>query len=76
MVRGNSREGCSDLLYMPKLECNLLGRDLQIQLGVGVIPQDGQMVAKVTILRESDESEIDSDLRAEEGKSGLLDIAQ
>lgn len=75
MVRGNSREGCSDLLYMPKLECNLLGRDLQIQLGVGVIPQDGQMVAKVTILRESDESEIDSDLQAEEGKSGLLDIA-
>lgn len=41
-----------------------------------MIPQDGQMVAKVTILRESDESEIDSDLRAEEGKSGLLDIAQ
>lgn len=74
MVRGNCREGCSDLLYVPKLECNLLGRDLQIQLGVGGIPQDGRMVAKVTILRESDESERDSDVWAEEGKSGLLDI--
>lgn len=74
MVRGNCREGCSDLLYMPKLECNWLGRDLQIQLGVGVIFQDGQMVAEVTVLRESDESERDSDVWAEEGKSGLLDI--
>lgn len=37
-VSENSREGYADLLYMPKLECNLLGRELQVPLGVGVIP--------------------------------------
>lgn len=43
VIRRNSRESWCDLLYMPMLECNLLGRDLQVQLGVGVIPR-GQMV--------------------------------
>lgn len=41
---------------MPKLECNLLGRDLQVQLGVGVIPKEGRMVAEVMVIRLEDES--------------------
>lgn len=56
VIRENSREGCSDLLYMPKLECNLLGRDLQVQLGVGVIPKEGRMVAEVMVIRLENES--------------------
>lgn len=31
IIRGNSKEEYYDLLYMSKLECNLLGRDLQIK---------------------------------------------
>lgn len=47
VIVGNSREGCCDVLFLPKLGCNLLGRDLQIQLGIRVVPQDGRMVARV-----------------------------
>lgn len=41
IIRGNSREGCSSILYMPKLNCNLLGRGIQTQLGIGVVPWEG-----------------------------------
>lgn len=74
VIKGNLREGYCNLLYMPRLGCNLLGRDLQVQLGVGVIPQEGRMVAKVMLMREEDESEIEGGVWAEEGNRGLLDI--
>lgn len=73
VIRRNSRESWCDLLYMPVLECSLLGRDLQVQLGVRVIPR-GQMVAEVMLMREEDESEIDGGVWAEGGGRGLLDV--
>lgn len=59
---------------MPNLDSNLLGRDLQVQLNIGVVPEEGQMVAKMLILKQDDERGIDSGVWAEGGGQGLLDI--
>lgn len=74
VIKGNSREGYCNLFYMPRLGCNLLGRDLQVQLGVGVILHEGRMVAEVMLMREENKSEIEGGVWAEEGNRGLLDI--
>ncbi|TRZ04846.1 hypothetical protein HGM15179_022261 [Zosterops borbonicus] len=36
-IRGNSRQTMCDFIYLPNVEGNLLGKDLQVQLGVGVV---------------------------------------
>lgn len=74
IIRGNSREGCTDLLFMPKLECSLLGRDLQVQLGVGVVPKGGQMVTEMMVTKLEDEKAINRKVWAEGGARGLLNI--
>lgn len=73
-VRGSFREGCTDLLYRPDLLGNLLGRDLELQLGIGVIPREGCMVVKMMVLRQEDEEGIIPELWAEKGGHGLLSI--
>ncbi|RMB92766.1 hypothetical protein DUI87_30816 [Hirundo rustica rustica] len=55
-------------------ETNLLGRDLQVQLGVGVIPKDGKMVVHIMKLTQGDIQEINPEVWATEGKYGCLDI--
>ncbi|RMB99482.1 hypothetical protein DUI87_24219 [Hirundo rustica rustica] len=58
-VKGNSRQVTADFIYLPDLETNLLGRDLQVQLGVGVIPEKGKMRVKIMKLTAKDLEEID-----------------
>ncbi|RMB97186.1 hypothetical protein DUI87_26287 [Hirundo rustica rustica] len=55
-------------------ETNLLGRDLQVQLGVGVIPNNGKMVVHIMKLPQGDIQEINPEVWATEGKYGCLDI--
>ncbi|RMB92882.1 hypothetical protein DUI87_30776 [Hirundo rustica rustica] len=73
-VKGNSQQVTADFIYLPDLETNLLGRDLQVQFGVGVIPEKGKMRVKIMKLTAKDLEEIDPKVWAEEGKSGFLDI--
>ncbi|RMB88796.1 hypothetical protein DUI87_34804 [Hirundo rustica rustica] len=73
-VRGNSRQVVADFIYLPDLGSNLLGRDLQVQLGVGVVPEEGRMKVKIMKLTIEDLEKINPEVWAEEGKSGLLNI--
>ncbi|RMB92799.1 hypothetical protein DUI87_30693 [Hirundo rustica rustica] len=71
-VRGFKKE-LGNLVEDP-IETNLLGRDLQVQLGVGVIPKDGKMVVHIMKLTQGDIQEINPEVWATEGKYGCLDI--
>ncbi|RMC12109.1 hypothetical protein DUI87_11244 [Hirundo rustica rustica] len=73
-VKGNSRQAIADFIYLPDLDTNLLGRDLQVQLGIGVIPEEGRRQVKILKLTAKDLEEINPGVWAEGGKSGLLDI--
>ncbi|RMB94886.1 hypothetical protein DUI87_28691 [Hirundo rustica rustica] len=57
-VKGNSKRIVTDFIYLPDLESNLLGRDLQVQLGVGIIPEEGRMRVKIMKLTAEDLEEI------------------
>lgn len=35
------------MLYMPNLDSNLLGRDLQVQLNIGVASEKGQIGGEI-----------------------------
>ncbi|TRZ07031.1 hypothetical protein HGM15179_020075 [Zosterops borbonicus] len=73
-VRGNFREGYVDMLYMPNLDSNLLGRDLQVQLNIAVVPEEGWMVVKMMVLKQEYERGIDERVWPEGGGQALLDI--
>nr|XP_032600664.1 uncharacterized protein LOC116806968 [Taeniopygia guttata] len=73
-IKGNSRQCLADFIYLPNLGSDLLGRDLQVQLGVGIIPRDGRMVVQVMRLTQRDIEEIDPKVWAEESKCGYLNI--
>lgn len=47
VIEGEARIGMGNVLIVPGTNGNLLGRDLQIQLGLGVILGEGKMVAEV-----------------------------
>lgn len=72
-IKGNLRQCFPDFTYLPNLESNLLGRDLQVQLEVGIIPKDGRMIVQIMRLT-GDMEEIHPEVWAEEGKSDYLDI--
>ncbi|KAF4805362.1 hypothetical protein TURU_001206 [Turdus rufiventris] len=57
------------------LESNLLGRDLQVQLKIGVVPEGKWMVVKMMVLKEEVEKGINPKVCAEGGGYGLLDIS-
>lgn len=59
---------------MPELDSNLLGRDLQVPLRRGVVPEGKRMVVKMMVLKEKYEREIDPRVWAEGGGHGLLEI--
>lgn len=64
MFKGHSRVGIGDVSLIPEAGCNLLGRDLEIQLKIGVVPEEGRLVVKILQLRQEDEKEIDEKLWA------------
>lgn len=74
VIEGETKIGIGDALLAPEAGSNLLGRDLQIQLGIGVIPEEGKMTAKVFKLSQEDESKINREVWAREGNRGGLDL--
>lgn len=74
-IKGNSQHCLADLIYLLlNLESNLLGRDLQVQLGVGIIPKGGRIVVHIMELTSGDIEEINPEVWVEEGRRGYLNI--
>ncbi|RMC16746.1 hypothetical protein DUI87_06340 [Hirundo rustica rustica] len=74
VIEGETKIWVGDVLLVPKAGSNLLGRDLQVKLGIGVIPEDGKMTAKVLKLGQEDEEKINKEVWAGEGNRGGLNI--
>ncbi|XP_069737375.1 uncharacterized protein [Phaenicophaeus curvirostris] len=66
-VQGNDREVMADLVVIPEAGINLLGRDLQIPLGIEIVPKDNRMVVRLFKLTIQDEEEIDPVVWVTEG---------
>ncbi|RMB99776.1 hypothetical protein DUI87_23778 [Hirundo rustica rustica] len=72
VIEGETKIWVEDVLLVPKAGSNLLGRDLQVKLGIGVIPEDGKMTAKVLKLGQEDEEKINKEVWAgERNRRGL-----
>ncbi|RMC20651.1 hypothetical protein DUI87_01503 [Hirundo rustica rustica] len=74
VIEGETKIWMGDVLLFPKAGSNLLGRDLQVKLGIGVIPEDGKMTAKVLKLGQEDEEKINKEVWTGEGNRGGLNI--
>ncbi|RMC20105.1 hypothetical protein DUI87_00951 [Hirundo rustica rustica] len=74
VIEGETKIWMGDVLLVPKAGSNLLGRDLQVKLGIGVIPEDGKMTAKVLKLGQEDEEKINKEVWAGERNRGGLNI--
>lgn len=57
-VLGNGKEITSGFVIIPEAGTNLLGRDLQVQMGIGVIPKEDTMGVKLFKLTIEDERKI------------------
>lgn len=73
-IAGNGQKEQGDVLYLPQAGNNLLGRDFQIPLKIGVIPNNGQMKVKIFILTQEDEQKIDPMVWAKSGNQGKMNI--
>lgn len=73
-ISGNGRTQRSDVLFLPQAGTNLLGRDFQIPLKIGVVPQEGQMKTKLFVLCLADENDIDPEVWAKLKNRGKMDI--
>lgn len=67
-IKGNLKQCVDNFIYLPNLESNLLGRDLQVQLGLGIIPRDGRTMVPIIKLTSGDIEEINPEVWAGEGK--------
>lgn len=74
LIKGNSQEVKTNVLFMPKLECNLLGRDLPVKLKIGVVPEHKGVVAKLIVMPGIGEGEISEEVQAKGGEVGLLSL--
>ncbi|KAJ7409002.1 hypothetical protein BTVI_58147 [Pitangus sulphuratus] len=63
-----------DLLLVPEAGYNLSGRDLQVSLGIGVVPEEGEMKVKIMTLKEEDEDKINPSVWASEDQVRKLKI--
>lgn len=46
-IKGEARMGVGDVILVPGAGVNFLGKDLQIQLGIEVIPEEERAVDKL-----------------------------
>lgn len=58
-ISGNGCTQRGDILFLPQARTNLLGRDFQLPLRTGVVPQGNQMKTKLFVLTLEDEKDID-----------------
>lgn len=54
IFEGTNKIGMEDVLFVSEAGCNMLGRDLQAQLSIGVLPERDKMVAKLLWLKEDE----------------------
>lgn len=73
-VESKTRIGVGDLLIVPGAGCNLLGRDLQLQLEIGVVPEEGQMKVRILQLTPEDEAQIKPEVWATKDNRGGINI--
>ncbi|RMC04175.1 hypothetical protein DUI87_18994 [Hirundo rustica rustica] len=74
VIEAETKIWMGDVLLVPKAGSNFLGRDLEVKLGIEVIPEDGKMTAKVLKLGQEDEEKINKEVWAGEGNRGGLNI--
>lgn len=74
VIEGETKIGTEDVLLVPGAGWNLLRRVLQVQLGIGIIPEEGKTVAKVLKFHHEDEERINKEVWTGEGNRGGLDI--
>lgn len=73
-IKRNYQMATGNILFIPGAGCNPLGRDDQIQLNLGVIPDEGRVVVCMLHLRPQDEEKINGTVWARSGNRGKLDI--
>lgn len=71
---GTNKIGIGGILLVPEIGCNLLGWDLQMQLAIGVLPKEGQMVVRLLSLRQEDKKRIQEIVWARPGNQGKLNM--
>lgn len=64
----------NDLLLVPEAEYNLLGRDLMLQLRIGLTPTEDKLQVRLFPLNVEDETRITSEVWATPDKMGKLEI--
>lgn len=73
-IAGNHLEHRGDIIYLPQAGVNLLGRDFQVPLRIGVVPQGPQMRVKLFTLSIADEQEINPVVWAKPGNRGCINM--
>lgn len=71
---GSHKTGMGDILLVPRAGCHLLGKDLQVQFGIGVLPKEGEMAVKLFKLKADDEKKINPIVWAGPENQGKLDM--
>lgn len=74
-IAGNGLSHTSDVIYLPQAGVNLLGRDFQLPLRIGVVPQKYAMRVKLFNLSIKDEQEINPVVWAKPGNRGCMDMS-
>lgn len=62
LIESNSKLGIGSFLLVPEAEYNLLGRDLMIELGIGLEVLQGELKIKLCPLRTIDEEKINPEV--------------
>ena len=64
----------SELLYIPEIGSNLMGRDLIIKCGLGIQVKENQLTVSMAVLTEEQEQQIDPRVWVSEGNRGGLKV--
>lgn len=67
VIEGETQIWIRDVFLVPGASSNLLERDLQVKLGIRVIPQEGKMTARILKLDQEDEDKFKKEVWAGEG---------
>lgn len=72
IIELESKKGIGHLLLVPEAEYNLLGRDLIVELGIGIEIIEQRLAIKLCPLRVEDEKDIDPEVWYNEESVGKL----
>lgn len=74
LLESKSKMGVGSLLLVPEADYNLLGRDLMIELGIGIEITQDKLMIKLCPLRADDEKEINPEVWYTSDTVGKLNI--